>query len=89
MSPIRALEDPTSGEPVVPVAEGLYAVPLGQTRPGRSRLGEPEVVEAEIGGEVRLDVTAEQRAARAVLVHSVKPGPHHSSFSATGWNWGR
>ena len=25
----------------------------------------------------------------AVLVHSVNPGPHHSSFSGIGWNWGR
>ena len=38
---------------------------------------------------MRLIVAGNSGSARATLRHSVKPWPHHSSFSGIGWNWGR
>ena len=53
-------------------------------------LGQPQVVEAEVGREVRLVVAGEQRVGPAPrCVHSVKPWPHQASFSGMGWNCGR
>src|SRR5215467_13917803 len=49
----RALEDPSTREPVVPVAERLDAAGLGHLGLGCARLGQAEIIEAQIGGDVR------------------------------------
>src|SRR5215472_2121063 len=52
-----ALQDSSSREPVVPVAERLDAVGLGHFGLGGTGLGHAEIVEAEVGWDVRLVVT--------------------------------
>ena len=58
---VGALEDAASGEPVVPVAERLDAVAPRQGGLCLSCLGEAQVVEAEVGGQMRLLVPAKER----------------------------
>ena len=55
------VEELPPGEPVVPVAERCDAVLPGEICLGASDLGHPQVVEAEVGGQVRLVVAAEHR----------------------------
>ena len=57
----RPLEQSLSAEPVVPVAEAGDPVVAGQLGLGLTHLGHPEVVEAQIGGQVRLGVAPEER----------------------------
>ena len=58
---VGALEDAPSGEPVVPVAERLDAVVARQGGLRLSCFGETQVVEAEVSGQMRLLVPAEER----------------------------
>src|SRR5215470_17417118 len=61
-----AAEEPTTIEPVVIVAEARDAIGASEIRLGFSGLGNAQVVEAEVGGQVRLIVPLEERL-----------GPHH------------
>src|SRR5512146_2200575 len=57
----RALEEASTSEPVVVVAEAFDAVFPRQCRLCRARLRETEIVEPEVGRNVRLIVTSKQR----------------------------
>ena len=63
-------------EPVMPVDEALDAVFAGHIRLRLARLGDPQVVIPQIGRKYR--------RALPTFVHSVKPFPHHKSFSGMG-----
>ncbi len=56
----RSLEELVTGEPVVPIAEAGHPVSPGQVGLRLADFGHPQVVEAEIGRQVGLDVTAEE-----------------------------
>ena len=86
----RALEQPATGEPVVPVAERLDAVRGGRARPARrASRGAAGRRSRASPGSFGWSCPGNSGRARATFVHSVKPGPHHSSFSGMGWNCGR
>ena len=54
------------------------------------RLGHAQVVEAEVGRQVRLHVAGEVRPSPGRRsVHSVKPLPHQRVVLGIGWNCGR
>ncbi len=55
----RTLEQALAGEPVVVVAEPVNAAGAGKCRLLFSRFGDPQVVEPQVGGQVRLVMTVE------------------------------
>ena len=79
-----ALEDAAPGEPIVVVAEPVDAVLLGKLGLRSTGLGKAEIVKSEVGRYMRLIVTLEQRRRPSAPGHSVKPLPHHLSFSGMG-----
>ena len=85
----RRLEQPPAVEPIVVDAEGVDPGALGEAPLLAHRLGQAQVVEAEIGRQERLHVAGEVRPRPGDAVHSVKPLPHQASFSGQGWNCGR
>src|SRR5690606_16768842 len=56
----RPVQEPSTTEPVVPVAEPLEAGAPGQFGLRAPALGETEVVEPEVGRDPRLTVSAEE-----------------------------
>ena len=80
-----ASEDGLSpSEPVVPVAECFHSVPPRQVGLRYTRLGEPKIVESQIGRKVRLHMTTEQRPGFGHVRPLREPGSHQTSFSGTG-----
>lgn len=55
-----AFEDASTGEPVVPVAEGFDAGSASEIGLGGAGFGDAEVIEAEVGGESGLVVMGEE-----------------------------
>ena len=55
-----AFEDASTGEPVVPVAEGFDAGSASEIGLGGAGFGDAEVIEAEVGGESGLVVMREE-----------------------------
>jgi hypothetical protein len=86
----RGFEQSAPVEPVAVAAESMNAVRARQIRRAPSGASPiAQVVPAKLAGSRAAACPRKFGRARRTLVHSVKPSPHHASFSGIGWYWGR